>query len=205
MSTASLNAKLREEIGTGKSKGLRREGYIPGVLYGHNKKTKNIALKTQEIQKLVTDKGYGALVNIELEGEKIPSLLKDIQKKIVKDEYLHVDFQQLSENEEVRLTIPVYLENRESVEDTETTVQQQLMEIDIQCLPKHIINYVNIDASKLKSGKAITVGDLELEGIDILNEKEEVIASLTSALRHSDEDEGESTESIYMSEESILE
>lgn len=207
MATASLNVNLREDVGTGKSNGLRMEGYIPGVLYGHNKKTRNIALKTQEIEKIIKDEGYGALVNIQLEGENIPSILKDIQKKILKEGYLHVDFQQLSENEEIKLTIPVYLDNRDSVEDAETTVQQQLMEIDIQCLPKYIVNHVDIDASKLESGNAITVGDLELKGINILNDNEEVIASLTNSLKQSEEDdeEEEATEPIYISKESVLE
>lgn len=205
MATTKLNVNLREEVGTGKSNALRREGYVPAVLYGHNKKTRNIALKTKELQKLISDNGYGALVTIGLDDENIPAILKDVQKRIVKDDYLHVDFQELSENEEIKLTIPVYLGNRESVEDSSTIVQQQLMEIDIQCLPKYIVNHVDIDASKLKDNHAITVGDLELEGVNILNEDEEVIASLTYATKQTEESDEESTEPIYMSEKSALE
>ncbi|MBS4537941.1 50S ribosomal protein L25 [Clostridium sp. D2Q-11] len=206
MATTKLNVNLREEVGTGKAHALRRDGFVPGVLYGHNKKTRNIALRTNELQKLISDNGNGALVTIEVDGENIPAILKDVQKRIVKEDYLHVDFQQLSENEEIKLTIPVYVGNRESVEDSATTVQQQLMEIDIQCLPKYIINHVDIDASKLKDNHAITVGELELEGVNILNEDEEVIASLTYATKQEDEEEEEETkEPIYISEKSVLE
>jgi len=205
MATTKLNVDLREEVGTGKAHALRRDGFVPGVLYGHNKKTRNIALRTNELQKLISDNGSGALVTIEIDGENIPAILKDVQKRIVKDDYLHVDFQQLSENEEIKLTIPVYVGNRESVEDSATTVQQQLMEIDIQCLPKYIVNHVDIDASKLKDNHAITVGELELEGVNILNEDEEVIASLTYANKQEEDEEEETKEPIYISEKSVLE
>ncbi|MGO1369931.1 MAG: 50S ribosomal protein L25 [Senegalia sp. (in: firmicutes)] len=208
MATKKLTAKLREEVGTGDSNQLRREGYTPGVLYGRSKDTKNIAFNTKELQKIVTDEGYGALVTLDIDGKNTAAILKDVQREIVKDGFLHADFQELSENEEIRLTIPLYLENREKAETNDSIVQLQLSEIDIECLPKYIVSYVNIDAAKLKDQPAITIGDLELEGIDILHEDDEVIASLTyaSKAQEEDDDDEEATETpIYEDEKSVLE
>ncbi|WP_160196774.1 50S ribosomal protein L25 [Senegalia massiliensis] len=205
MATRKLKAKLREEVGTGKSHELRREGYMPGVLYGRNKETKNIAFNTKQLQKIVSEEGYGALVTLEIDGNNTAAILKDVQKEIVKDDFLHADFQELSENEEIRLTIPLYLENREAAEDNDTIVQLQLSEIDIECLPKYIVGHVNIDAKKLKDSPSITIGDLDLEGVNILHDDEEVIASLTYASKPEEDEEDESEGPIYEDEKSALE
>mgnify|MGYP006278686665 CR=1 FL=1 len=207
MATPILKVELREDIGTGSSNQIRKEGYVPGVLYGHNKDTKNIKVKTQDLQKIVSSHGSGTLVTIDLNGEKTLSIVKDLQTKIVKDEYLHVDFQELSENEEVKLTIPVYVENKDAVEDKDTIVQQQLMEIEVQSLPKNIVHSITIDAARLKDGGSITVGDLDIEGVEILDNDEEVIASLTGALSQEEEEEEEDTteELETEDEEEVLE
>lgn len=206
MATRKLEAKFREEVGTGNSHELRREGYTPGVLYSRSKDTKNIAFNTKDLQKIVSEQGYGALITLDIDGNNTAAILKDVQREVVKDGFLHADFQELSENEEIRLTIPLYLENREKAEDNDAIVQLQLSEIDIECLPKYIVSYVNIDATKLKDSPSITIGDLELEGINILHDDEEVIASLTYASKSQDDEDEETEEApIYEDEKSVLE
>lgn len=81
------------------------------------------------------------------------------------------------------------------------------MEIEVQSLPKNIVHSITIDAARLKDGGSITVGDLDIEGVEILDNDEEVIASLTGALSQEEEEEEEDTteELETEDEEEVLE
>ncbi len=205
MATPKLKVDLREKTGTKNSNKLRKEGLVPGVLYGHNKNTKEIQVKEIDLDKIISRYGSGTMVNADLNGEVVPALIKDVQKSIIKNGILHVDLQQLSENETVKLSVPIILENKESVESSTAIVQQQLMEVDIQCLPKHIPNSINVDAKRIEEGKPLTVADLKFmkdENIEVLSDEGEIIALFTSASTMV-EDEGDEIE--IESEGSILE
>ncbi len=206
MATPKLKADIREESGKTNSKKLRNEGLVPGVLYGHNKETREVQIKTNELQKVLSQYGYGTMVSLEIKDNIIPAIIKEVQNDIVTNNLLHIDLQQLSENEKVKLSVPIVLKGKRDVEDSSTIVQQQLMELEIQCLPKYIPNSITVDAIKVKSGDALTVGDLDIikdENIEVLNETEEVIASLTSNTTM-DEEVEESEENFYESDKSVL-
>lgn len=205
MPTPKLNAELRDKSVKEKAHKLRQKGFIPGVLYGHNKDTRQVQLKTKELLKLISQYGRGTMINIELNKEVIPVIIKEVQKATTTSKVLHVDFQQLDENEKVKLTVSINVVNKELVENSATIVEQQLKEIMIQCLPKHIPTSVTIDASKLNEG-TIKVKDLDIannDNVEILNNNEEdIVASLTYASK--EEILEEDNAPIYESSKSVL-
>lgn len=209
MPTPKVKAQLRENIGGNKVSKLRNQGFVPGVVYGHNKETREVKVEVSELRKLINRYGTGTMINIDLDGELVLALVKDVQKDMLKGHLLHVDFQQLSEDETVRLTVPITIEGKDKVEDNDTIVQQQVMELNIECLPKDIPSTIVVDAGVLKSGDALTVGDLDIaknEDINVLDETGEVIASLTTAstiveLEEEDEKEAGEVEEIGKEEQ----
>ncbi|WP_069650444.1 50S ribosomal protein L25 [Caloranaerobacter ferrireducens] len=204
MAAPKLNVELRNGGGRRYSIKLRKDGFIPGVIYGHNKETRSIKLNEIETLKVLKRFGSGSTVNLNLNGEVIPAIIKEIQKDIIKDNLLHIDFQQLSEDEEIKVFVPIVLLGKGKVESSTTIIQQQIMELEIRCLPKYIPNSVEVDVSNLKFGDSITVGDLNLgENIEILHDENEVIASLTANSKY-EELEDDKDVPIYESDKSIL-
>jgi large subunit ribosomal protein L25 len=121
-------------------------------------------------------------------------LIKETQKDPIKGDVLHLDLQQLSADTKIKLRVPVIIQGREKAETTDTVLQQQLMEIELQCLPKYIPQSIQVDVSELKLGENITIGDLDIAkdaNYEILTDLGEVITSLTAAQVEEEEDAGE--------------
>ncbi|RKD28816.1 50S ribosomal protein L25 [Thermohalobacter berrensis] len=206
MGIPKLKAELRENGGKAYSKKLRKEGFLPGVIYGHNKETRPLKVKIANLKKILNRYGIGTTVNIELEGEVVPAIIKEVQDAIVKDDLVHVDFQQLSANEKIRVHVPIILLGKDKAGSSTSTIQQQLTKLEMQCFPKYIPQNVTVDVSNLEEGESITIEDLDIynnENIHIMHEPKEIVASLTSTSREEKEEEKEEV-SFFESTTSIL-
>lgn len=208
MGAPKLMVDLRDNSGKNYAVRLRKDNLVPGVMYGREKETKLLKVNKFELQKFINRYGYSSSLNLELDGKTIPAIIKEVQMDTIKDEFLHVDFQQLTAGEKIKISIPIVLIGKEKIEDRTAIIQQQLDELEIQCLPQDIPQAISLNVSSMKFGEALTVGDLDVakdEKIEILNELTETIVSLTAANRAEKTDEEEEEVSIYESEKSILE
>ncbi len=206
MAIPKLNVMTRESNGKKSSHKLRKEGFVPGVIYGHNKETKSIKMDRQLLQKLLNKYGESGTVSLEMDGEIKPTIIKEVQRGIVKSEVVHIDFQELSAGEKIKMTVHITLVGKEKVESSSTMIQQQLSELDIQCLPKDIPQGITVDVSQLEIGGSLTVADLDIfkdDKIEVLNDETEVVTSLISVNNEPEEEEEDSLP-IYESEDSIL-
>lgn len=206
MAIPKLKAEIRTKAGRRNSIRLRNEGFIPGVIYSQGEETKQIKFSRKEVQKMLSNYGETGTIDVELEGNTVPVLIKEIQKHVILDSVLHLDLQQLSEDKKVKLRVPVVIQGREKVETSSSVVEQQLMEIEIQCFPKYIPQHAVVDVSNLEHGNSITLSELDIakdENIEVLSDINEVIVSLTASSKA--EEVEEKTVPIYESEKSILE
>jgi len=206
MESPKLKAEIRDDWGRRNSKKLRNQGFIPGVIYGHSKETKSVKVNRLELQKLFNRYGNARTINLELEGQTVPVIIREVQNHIIKENLLHIDFQQLSENEKIRVCIPVILSGREKVEASTTVVQQQIMELELQCLPKYIPQSVVVNVSGLELGHSIKVNDLDIannENIEILDDITGIVVSLIASSKSEEPVEQDSIP-IYESDKSIL-
>ncbi len=184
MSKPVLMAEVRNKKKKRNLKTLRKEGYVPGVVYGHNTENKNLKFKKNEIERVLNRCEVGSSVELKINGEKTLAIIKDIQNHITKDEVLHIDLQQLTAGEKVRVKIPIHIINKSTVESSAFVVQEQLNEIELQTIPKYLPQHIDVDASLLKSVDVIKVGDLDIykdENIEILSDPEQIVALLTTA------------------------
>lgn len=191
MLKSSVNVDIRNDIGSNASNRIRNSGHIPGVLYGYNTEPRNIELDRKEFNSILRSYGTSVLLDLEINGQVMTSMIKEIQRDPVKNDILHVDFQTVSYNKPIHVTVPVKLIDKEFAQDSQATIQHQLRELNIECLPQNIPQNIEISVKNLVFGQPITIGDIEFaEEISVLHDPDEVIASLTHGEKVVD-DEGE--------------
>ncbi|VAX32046.1 LSU ribosomal protein L25p [hydrothermal vent metagenome] len=181
MERITLSAEHRTEAGKGIARSLRRQGYMPAVIYRAGKATP-IKLKKQDIVNFLNSTmGEQVMVNLQFsDGNLRLALLKDYQVDPVKGELLHTDFYEVSLKERVRVTVSIVLTGEPvGVKKEGGILQQAHSELEIECLPDIIPSHLEIDVSGLKVGHSLHVSDLSLqEGIKVFDNPEEVIATV---------------------------
>ena len=123
---------------------------------------------------------------LNVDGTNTMALIRDVQRDIMKGNLIHIDFQELTQGEKIRVKIPVHIINKNLVEDSVSVVQEQLSEVEIQTIPKYLPQHIEVDASILKNQDFIKVEDLAVysdENIEVLTDESQVIALLTNATR----------------------
>lgn len=190
-----ISCDIREDIGSRKSGRLRTEGTIPAVIYGSSFDNHVISLKESEILKVIRELGENALVKLDIGGSSETAMVKEIQRHPVKGNLIHIDLQQVSNTERIQVEVPILLVGRE--ENAEGILQQQWDYLNVECLAIDIPRNITIDISHLGVGDSFFVGDIKVEGdYEILDDKEEVIASITFV----QEEVEEETEAVDPSE-----
>ncbi|MFW5686881.1 MAG: 50S ribosomal protein L25, partial [Halanaerobium sp.] len=107
--------------------------------------------------------------------------IKDYQKDVIKQNLLHVDFQFISMDEKITVSVPMHLEGEAAGVRDGGVLQQLLREIEIDALPAEIPEEITIDISELEVGESLSVADLELpEGIDLVTDSDEVIVTVVT-------------------------
>ncbi len=176
-----IKATVRKEVGTSASKKLRSSGFVPAVVYGQHSEPKNIALTTTDVEKLLYHHGIGASVMLDIEGEEVMAMIKDIQMEVLKNKIMHMDLQELTKGETVKITIPVRFVNKDVVETATTLVVEQLHELDMEVLPKDLIESYEVDVTCLKDNPTLTLADLDIftdERFTLFHDADTSVASL---------------------------
>jgi len=182
METISLTAQKRDAFGK-KLKSHRKEGLIPGVLYGHKVKSQPLFVKDGEFDKVFAQSGTSVLVDLTINHEKPQKvLIHEPQRNPLDLKPLHIDFYQVKMTEKIQTEIPIKIIGESvAVKEQEGTLITPRDAIEIECLPADLIHEIEVDISRLKTfDDVIKISDLNIPtNIEILTDKEEVIASVT--------------------------
>ena len=200
MKEITINAKVRTELGKKSSRDLRRQGLVPSVVYGVERGEDNlpvsqsIVVSEKELAKLIyTPNVY--IVNLNVEGNLIKVILKELQCDPVSDRPIHVDFYQITDAPIV-IEIPVKLNGlAEGVKAGGKLVLNQ-RKLKVKAPYTVLPDTLNIDVTPLTLGKSLKVSALEFEGLEIVTSKEVVVCAvrMTRAARSAAEqttEEGE--------------
>lgn len=176
-----LNVLERERKGKGAARQLRREGFIPCIIYKSGKSAP-IQIASKEIlpfMNIATREKLFVTLKFN-EGEK-QAILQDYQVDPITGKLLHVDFMEVSATEKIRVTVPVVLMGEPiGVKQDKGVLQHGISEIEIEAIPEKIPGHIEVDVSQLEVGDAIHVRDIKFEeGIKVLSEPDEVIATVT--------------------------
>ena len=174
-----LAADTGRNPGTRISKRLRKTGSIPGVLYGLSDDSIPLSVKWPELRlALTTDAGVNAVIQLEVDGKRHMSIVKDIQRHPVRRDVIHVDFLRIDPNQKVTVDVPVIMIG-DALEVTQANgmVDQNLFSLTVDAPPMSIPNELEVDISSLTVGDAIRVGDIGLpEGVTTEADPEETVA-----------------------------
>lgn len=208
MATApKLVCKKREITTKGKLKAMKREDWIPGVVYGKDLNLP-IAFSGKEINRIFTRHGYHGVFSLEIEGENEPLmvLVREVQRNPIKGNYLHVDLLRVRADEKINSMVSVQLLNEEIINRKGFIVQTLARELEISCFPDDIPDSFVVDLASLEVGDTITAEDLDIpDNVELLSEAETVLATILLPSMEEEEEEDLDEEEMDTEEEEEVE
>ena len=187
MDPMRLEASVRPETGKKISKALRREGTIPGVVYGEGHTPTSLTLTAKDLARVLhTGAGGNVLITLTVKpvdaGAAQPDrtvLIKEIQTHPVTAQVLHVDFQQISLTKQIQVTVPLqFVGEAIGVKQDGGRLDHLLWEVRVECLPTQIPKRIDVDVAALKIGDSLQIKDLKVPaGIKLLHDPSVGIAA----------------------------
>lgn len=181
-----LAAEEREALGKQKTVKFRKNGKIPGVLYGEGKPVEHVTVNAHEFSHFVLKHGMGKLISLDIQNGKKTTkeqvLIKECQRHPLKGNILHVDFFRVAMDHPVTVKVPVHLTGEEKRSRDGAILEILVHEMEVSCLPANIPDRIMVDVSKLSLGAGLHVKDIAMpEGVRNLTPAEEVIVIASSA------------------------
>jgi large subunit ribosomal protein L25 len=176
-----LNATLRETTGSRSIRRLRRSGRVPGVLYGGTGEPVAFDVDARELRHALH--ASGAVIEVSLDGETTPAVLKDTQRHPVRGETMHVDLLRVRLDVAIQATVVLELTGAEDAPGVkEGGVLEQIMrELNVEALPNDIPESISFDASGLEPAATVTIADITApDKVTLLDEPDTVVATITA-------------------------
>jgi large subunit ribosomal protein L25 len=167
-----LNAEPRTDTGKGASRRLRHAGKIPAIMYGGNKDPEALTLDHNEvIRNLEHEAFYSHILTIKIGGSETRAVLRDLQRHPSKPFVQHMDLQRVSESEKIRMHVPLHFLGEEIAPGVKAggMVSHEIIEVEVECLPKDLPEYIEVDISGMDVGDSLHLSDLAMPGgVDLL-------------------------------------
>ena len=181
---ANLQAATRTLTGKGAARTLRRQGKVPGVIYGHNRTPEAVSIETSALNKMLVGISAGTTVlDVVVDGRPaVKALIREIQRDSVRPaDILHLDLYEVRADEKVTLAVPVHLVGiPDGVRNFGGVLDHSLREIEIEVLPADIPEHVELDVTALIIGHSLFVRDIKIEKAEILNEPDTPVCSVVA-------------------------
>ena len=164
--THEIKVERRQDEGKGASRRLRHAGKIPAIVYGGDLNPVSIQLDHEPVWLASQHEWfYSSILDLSLGGDIQKVLLRDIQRHPYKQLILHLDFQRVNEKETLRTAVPLHFVGEDKSpagKSAEVVVTHELNEIVVECLPKDLPEFIEIDLSNLELGATIHLSDIQL-------------------------------------------
>ncbi|MDI3543131.1 MAG: large subunit ribosomal protein [Candidatus Atribacteria bacterium] len=175
-----INLEKREEKGKEKNRKLRREGWIPAVLYSRDSKDGNaeaVKVREKELKRILQMPGITHhILDLSLDGEMRKGIIRDLQKNPVKEEVWHVDFYEVQTGQKITLSLPVRIKGESRGVKAGGILELVTSELEVECPSGAIPEDIEVDVSELEIGDAIRVGDLRIPpDVTVMKDPDEVI------------------------------
>lgn len=194
---AKMIVSSRDLKGSANARRMRREGMLPGVVYGKGGAARPVSLPAHKFEQLLHHHaGEQMMVEVELDGKTESVLLKDVQHEPLSGDTIHVDFQEVAMDEALTVSIPLELVGEAEGVNAGGVLDHSLHELDVECLPKDILEQIEVDVSTLEIGDSLTVKDVQLDSskYTIMNEEDVAVAAVLAPRLAEEEEEGEEGE-----------
>ena len=179
MSDLTLNAELREVVGKGASRRLRRlEDLVPAIIYGgktggNARKPTNITMKANELKKALENEAYySSIITLNIGDKTEQVVLKDMQRHPARDHVMHADFLRVSKSTILKASLPIHFINEDICEAVKTggaKINHQMASIDVICAAGDLPEYIEIDLADAQVDAVIHLSDIKFpKGVESL-------------------------------------
>jgi large subunit ribosomal protein L25 len=153
-------------MGKGASRRLRRDGKIPAIMYGGDEQPQSITLMHNELAKRLSHEAfYSHILTVNVDGKASKAVLRDIQRHPSKPVIMHMDFQRVDENKPIRVHVPLHFIGADVAPGVKTgggLVTHEMIEVELEVLPKHLPEFIEVDVSNMDVGDSLHLTDLKL-------------------------------------------
>jgi len=183
-----LTVRTRDHLGSSESRRLRRQGLVPGVLYGSGEPI-SICVEERELRRALTGaSGLHSILDVEIDGRGSAhaSILKDYQVDKVRGGVTHVDLQEVRLDQTITASVSVHLVGGEDAPGVREggVLSQPLREIQVEALPLEVPEHIDLDVSHMATGDTLRLSDVVVpDGVTLLDDAETVIATVTAPTR----------------------
>ncbi len=173
-----ISARKREMQGTGAARRLRREGRVPGIVYGGDQGALNIELDHKDLYlNLRNERFHASILTLEVAGSKEQVLLRSVSMHPYRPQVQHVDFQRVLKDRKLHMKVPLHFTNAEKspgVKDQGGVVSHVLNELDITCFPADLPEFIEVDLGNLAVGNSVHARDLaQPTGVELAIKQDE--------------------------------
>src|SRR2546425_7972502 len=176
----SLTAQRRDQTGKGAARQARLQKKVPAVIYGHGRPAQPLTVDGPALEQALTGvEPASTLIDLTVDGKKTRALIREIQRHPLRPDIIHVDFYEIKADEKVTLKVPVHLVGTpDGVRNAGGVLDQVTREVEIEVLPEHIPDRVELDVSALKIGDSLHTRDLSIPNAAILTGADLTIATV---------------------------
>ena len=172
--TIELTAELRTTVGKGASRRLRRlEDKVPAIIYGGEADAQMLTMSGNELSKAMQIEAfYSQVLSVSIDGKAEQAVVRDVQRNPANERVQHIDFQRVSADREINVSVPLHFINEEAcvgVKMQGGTLTRTLTEVEISCLPANLPEFIEVDMAEIESGSSVHLSDLIIgEGVSIV-------------------------------------
>jgi large subunit ribosomal protein L25 len=191
-----LTVTKREQLGSRETRRLRKQGIVPGVLYGRSEPIA-IAVEARELRRALTGKaGLHSILDVEIDGtgSSHASILKEYQLDKVRGGVTHVDLQEVRLDRPIHASVAVQLVGGEDAPGVREggVLSQPLRELNVEALPLEVPEHLELDVSHMAMGDTLRLADITIpDGVTLLDDLETVAATVTAPSREEEPEEAE--------------
>ena len=195
-----INAEVREDMGKGSSRRLRRlADHVPAIIYGGNKDPQPLTLIRKDLEKSLENEAfYSHVLTIKIGKGKEKAILKDLQRHPARNSVMHADFLRVDDKTMVKVHVPIHFLNEDTCHGVKVEggmIQHQATDVEVQCLPGDIPEYLEVDMLNVITGQIVHLSEITLpEGVTSMalalgEDHDLAIASVNAPKGTADEDE----------------
>ena len=213
----TVELEKRTDFGSSSNRRLRRAGKVPVVVYGAGKKNEHFAVSHNAIlHNLQVEAFHSAIIDIKRRGKKDQAILREVQMHPYRPQVMHVDFQRIKATELINIRVPLHFNGEDVAPGVKTQggiFSRTILDVEIQCLPKDLPEFLEVEVAHLELNEAVHMSDIKLpEGVELTLDIEEgddlAIASVTpsriaSELEEMDAADAAEGEEVEVTEEAV--
>lgn len=189
----AVRIEPRDDAHKGTLKRLRREGQIPGVLYGKKIDPRPVQVGARDLQHALRGHGQSALLELSLGTEKVTAVIKEVQHDPVTGRMSHLAFQRVSLDDTITAQVPlVFTGDTSTVTDQGGVISHPASEVTVSCRADHLPESITVDLSSLTIGASLRLADITLpDGVELVTNADQVIAAISVSAAAREEERAE--------------